>query len=46
MLDEGPLAKKQLSNLRVYPGTEHPHGAQQPVRIDVGAMNRKNKGSA
>ena len=46
MLDEGPLAKRQLSNLRVYAGAEHPHEAQQPVRLDVGAMNRKNKRSA
>jgi large subunit ribosomal protein L13 len=46
MLDEGPLAKKQLGNLRVYPGAEHPHEAQQPVTLDVGAMNRKNKRSA
>jgi large subunit ribosomal protein L13 len=46
MLDEGPLARKQMSNLRVYPGTEHPHEAQQPTKLDVGAMNRKNKRSA
>src|ERR1700742_422613 len=25
MLPEGPLAKRQFSNLRVYPGAEHPH---------------------
>lgn len=46
MLDEGPLARQQMSNLRVYPGTEHPHEAQQPVKLDVGAMNSKNKRSA
>lgn len=46
MLDEGPLARRQMSNLRVYPGAEHPHDAQQPVKLDVGAMNRKNKRSA
>src|SRR5690349_8081846 len=45
MLPRGPLARVQLGNLRVYPGAEHPHAAQQPVALDVGAMNRKNKGS-
>lgn len=42
MLPEGPLGKKQLSNLRVYAGPSHPHEAQQPVALDVAAMNRKN----
>ena len=46
MLPEGPLARRQLGNLRVYPGADHPHAAQQPVALDVGAMNRKNKRSA
>jgi large subunit ribosomal protein L13 len=46
MLPRGPLARVQLGNLRVYPGAEHPHAAQQPQALDVGAMNRKNKGSA
>src|SRR5690349_5065937 len=46
MLPEGPLARRQLGNLRVYPGAEHPHAAQQPVALDIGAMNRKNKRSA
>ncbi|MBX9618801.1 MAG: 50S ribosomal protein L13 [Hyphomicrobiales bacterium] len=42
MLPEGPLGKKQLSNLRVYAGPAHPHEAQQPVALDVAIMNRKN----
>ena len=46
MLPRGPLARVQLGNLRVYPGAEHPHAAQQPQALDVGAMNRKNKRSA
>ena len=45
MLPRGPLARRQLGNLRVYPGPDHPHTAQQPVKLDVGAMNRKNKWS-
>jgi large subunit ribosomal protein L13 len=43
MLPRGPLGRKQLGNLRVYPGTEHPHESQKPEVLDVGAMNRKNK---
>ncbi|MBV9753620.1 MAG: 50S ribosomal protein L13 [Hyphomicrobiales bacterium] len=46
MLPRGPLARRQLSNLRVYKGKEHPHEAQQPVSLDVGALNRKNSRSA
>jgi len=43
MLSEGPLAKKQFSNLRVYKGPVHPHEAQKPEVLDVGALNPKNK---
>ena len=39
---ESPLARKQLSNLRVYAGSEHPHEAQSPEVIDFKSMNRKN----
>src|SRR6516164_5388821 len=42
MLPRGPLARRQLGNLRVYKGAEHPHQAQQPVSLDVAALNRKN----
>ena len=42
MMPHGPLARRQVGNLRVYPGPEHPHTAQQPEKLDVGAMNRKN----
>jgi large subunit ribosomal protein L13 len=42
MMPHGPLARRQFGNLRVYPGPEHPHTAQQPEKLDVGAMNRKN----
>jgi large subunit ribosomal protein L13 len=42
MLPRGPLGRQQLSNLRVYPGAEHPHSAQNPTTIDIAAMNRKN----
>jgi large subunit ribosomal protein L13 len=45
MLPHGPLGRKQFGNLRVYPGPDHPHAAQQPEPLDVAAMNRKNKGN-
>ena len=43
MVPRGPLGRQQMSNLRVYPGAEHPHEAQKPEALDIGAMNRKNK---
>ena len=43
MIPRGPLGRRQLKNLRVYAGAEHPHEAQQPETVDVGAMNSKNK---
>jgi large subunit ribosomal protein L13 len=46
MLPRGPLGRRQLGNLRVYKGPEHPHAAQQPEMLDVAAMNRKNVRSA
>ncbi len=46
MLPRGPLGRQQFGNLRVYPGPDHPHAAQQPEAVDVGAMNSKNKRSA
>jgi large subunit ribosomal protein L13 len=46
MLPRGPLGRKQLGNLRVYAGAEHPHAAQNPVPVDIAAMNRKNTRSA
>lgn len=46
MLPRGPLGRKQLGNLRVYAGPEHPHSAQQPTAVDIAALNRKNARSA
>ena len=42
MLPRGPLFRQIMGNLRVYKGTEHPHVAQKPEPLDVGALNRKN----
>ena len=46
MIPRGPLGRVQMGNLRVYAGAEHPHEAQQPEAVDIGAMNRKNKRAA
>ena len=43
---ESPLARKQLTHLRIYTGAEHPHAAQNPEPVDIAAMNRKNTRSA
>ena len=42
MLPRGPLFRQIMGNLRVYKGAEHPHAAQQPETLDVGALNAKN----
>jgi large subunit ribosomal protein L13 len=31
MLPKGPLGRVIIKKLKVYPGAEHPHGAQQPA---------------
>ena len=46
MLPRGPLGRRQLGNLRVYAGPEHPHAAQSPEPLDIAAMNRKNSRGA
>lgn len=46
MLPRGPLGRKQLKKLRVYSGSEHPHEAQNPQKLDVAALNSKNARTA
>ena len=43
MIPSGPLGRQVMSNLRVYPGAEHEHEAQNPEVLDVASMNPKNK---
>ena len=31
MVPRGPLGRQQLRNLRIYPGPDHPHAAQNPI---------------
>lgn len=42
MMPRGPLGRKQMGNLRIYAGPEHPHEAQQPETLDLSAKNTKN----
>ena len=46
MIPRGPLGRRQMKNLRVYAGANHPHEAQQPVVLDVAKLNSKNTRSA
>ena len=42
MLPGGPLAKKQLTKLKIYNGEKHPHEMQKPKIIDFEKMNKSN----
>ncbi len=42
MLPGGPLAKKQLTKLKIYKGSEHPHSVQNPKIIELSKLNNKN----
>ena len=35
MLPRGPLGRAQLKKLKIYAGAEHPHGAQQPQKLNL-----------
>ena len=42
MLPGGALAKKQLCKLKIYAGSNHPHEAQNPEKIELSKLNIKN----
>ena len=42
MLPGGPLAKKQLTKLKIYNGEKHPHEIQKPKIIEFHKLNSKN----
>ena len=42
MITRGPLQRRQMKHLYVYGGSGHPHDGQQPQKLDVAALNRKN----
>ena len=39
---ESPLARRQMTHLRVYASANHPHEAQSPEVIDFKSLNSKN----
>ena len=39
---ESPLARQQMTHLRIYAAGEHPHAAQNPDVIDFASLNSKN----
>ena len=39
---ESPLARKQMTHLRIYTGGEHPHAAQNPEVVTFADLNAKN----
>lgn len=43
MITRGPLQRAQMKHLYVYGGAEHPHEGQQPKKLDIAALNPKNK---
>jgi large subunit ribosomal protein L13 len=42
MLPGASLKRQQMTNLRIYKGAAHPHEAQNPVKLDIRALNAKN----
>ena len=42
MLPGGPLAKKQLTKLKIYNGVQHPHDVQKPKVINFEKLNKRN----
>ena len=42
MLPGGALAKKQLTKLKIYKGSDHPHTSQNPTVIELSKLNNKN----
>ena len=42
MLPGGPLAKKQLTKLKIYSGENHPHDVQKPKVVNFENLNKKN----
>ena len=43
MIPSGTLGRKQLSNCKIYKDSNHRHDAQNPEKIDIQLLNRKNK---
>jgi large subunit ribosomal protein L13 len=35
MMPDGPLGRRMLGKLKIYPGPTHPHAAQQPRKVET-----------
>ena len=46
MISRNPMGRQQMTKLKVYAGSEHPHTAQNPEVLDIASWNEKNKRSA
>lgn len=42
MIPRGPLGRDVMRKLKIYAGPQHPHDAQNPVKLDVASLNSKN----
>ena len=42
MIPSGPLGKLQLSNCKIYRDANHKHEAQNPIKLDLVQLNKKN----
>ncbi len=42
MIPSGPLGRVQMSNCKIYRDSNHKHVAQNPQKLDIGTLNRKN----
>jgi large subunit ribosomal protein L13 len=42
MIPKGPLGRQQLSNCKIYSGSDHFHQAQNPIQLDISKLNIKN----
>ena len=42
MLPKTVMGRRQIANLKVYSGANHPHEGQNPSILDIKSMNKKN----
>ena len=42
MIPKGPLGRVQLSNCKIFSGSQHNHEAQKPETLDISKLNKKN----
>ncbi|MHA1558755.1 MAG: 50S ribosomal protein L13 [Alphaproteobacteria bacterium] len=42
MIPRGPLGRCVMKRLKVYKDLNHPHEAQNPMKLDIAGLNQKN----